>query len=343
MAESSEFGKNLPETFSEILEFYDKVENCDSTSSDATQGFVYHACEACKKAISMVNQLDVFSKNEEISEVTTSHLRYMLLPAFMGYFVMKNNHRSRLNVVTDSKEFYTDYLKMCNDYGVTNYQVPKSNSEDSEQTTSKSSKITKPGKTSTTQGDIRNMAVCRNSKIQRYKEQKDLDKRLTELKDKVENADDDVQRDYYLTLIKKWVNTAIDELDSIQMEMELLKMMEQRKGDKSTSPPKSEKPKTPSVRPFIITKDSLQKQVYGLGYPAFPTMTIEEFFDKKVEEGTLHAHTGGHSMEDWAKDPEKDKILQEEETTEKEIRLENDDPDELRKAREWDEYKDGLY
>ena len=44
------------------------------------------------------------------------------------------------------------------------------------------------------------------------------------------------------------------------------------------------------LRPFIITKDMLQKQVYGLGYPSIPTMTIEEFFDKKVEEGSLHAH-----------------------------------------------------
>jgi hypothetical protein len=35
----------------------------------------------------------------------------------------------------------------------------------------------------------------------------------------------------------------------------------------------------------------IQKQIYGLGYPGIPTMTIEEFFDKKVEEGTLHAHT----------------------------------------------------
>lgn len=45
------------------------------------------------------------------------------------------------------------------------------------------------------------------------------------------------------------------------------------------------------LRPFIITKDLLQKQVYGLGYPGIPTMTIEEFFDKKVAEGTMHSHT----------------------------------------------------
>jgi len=44
-------------------------------------------------------------------------------------------------------------------------------------------------------------------------------------------------------------------------------------------------------RPFIITKDMLQKEVYGLGYPGISTMTVQEFFDKKVEEGTLHDHS----------------------------------------------------
>lgn len=37
MAEGSEFGKNLPETFKEIWDYLDKVENSESTSSDATQ------------------------------------------------------------------------------------------------------------------------------------------------------------------------------------------------------------------------------------------------------------------------------------------------------------------
>ena len=42
-----------------------------------------------------------------------------------------------------------------------------------------------------------------------------------------------------------------------------------------------------SFRPFIITKDMLQKQVYGLGYPGMPTVTIEEFMDEKIEMGQM--------------------------------------------------------
>ena len=48
-------------------------------------------------------------------------------------------------------------------------------------------------------------------------------------------------------------------------------------------------------------------------------------------------------MQDWAMDPEKDRIAKEEEEREKEERIEKDDPETLRKAREWDEYRDGKY
>ena len=42
-------------------------------------------------------------------------------------------------------------------------------------------------------------------------------------------------------------------------------------------------------------------------------------------------------------DPEKDRIAKEEEEREKEEKIEKDDPETLRKAREWDEYRDGKY
>lgn len=148
-----------------------------------------------------------------------------------------------------------------------------------------------------------------------------------------------------MTLLKRWVNASTEELDSIQSEIQILEMMKDRKEAADKERGKPEKPKkdntTQPLRPFIITKDMLQKQVYGLGYPGVPTMTIEEFFDKKVEEGTLHEHgPAGHSMQDWAMDPEKDKVAKEEEEAEKEEKIEKEDPEQLRKDREWDEFRD---
>lgn len=42
------------------------------------QGYVYHACEMCKKAIAMVNKLQVFSENEDIEEVSSIEIKQVL-------------------------------------------------------------------------------------------------------------------------------------------------------------------------------------------------------------------------------------------------------------------------
>ena len=44
-------------------------------------------------------------------------------------------------------------------------------------------------------------------------------------------------------------------------------------------------------RPFIITKDQLQKKVIGAGYPSLPTLTVEEFYEQKVKDGTFQIPT----------------------------------------------------
>ena len=34
-----------------------------------------------------------------------------------------------------------------------------------------------------------------------------------------------------------------------------------------------------------MTRDSVQKQVFGLGYPSLPVMSIEEFYDDRARHG----------------------------------------------------------
>lgn len=59
---------------------------------------------------------------------------------------------------------------------------------------------------------------------------------------------------------------------------------------KDTGKPKSYVSAT-NFKPFIITKNELQKQVFGLGYPSRPTVTIEEFVNQKIDEGSLSVQT----------------------------------------------------
>ena len=39
------------------------------------------------------------------------------------------------------------------------------------------------------------------------------------------------------------------------------------------------------LQPIILTRDSAQKHVFGLGYPSLPVMSIEEFYDDRARKG----------------------------------------------------------
>ena len=57
--------------------------------------------------------------------------------------------------------------------------------------------------------------------------------------------------------------------------------MAKLKSGKIAPPP--EKPQR-KLQPIIITKDKMQKEVYGLGYPSLPILSVDEFYEKRIEE-----------------------------------------------------------
>jgi len=40
-----------------------------------------------------------------------------------------------------------------------------------------------------------------------------------------------------------------------------------------------------ALQPIIITRDAIQKHVFGMGYPSLPVMSIEEFYDERARNG----------------------------------------------------------
>ena len=240
--------------------------------------------------------------------------------------------KERLDVVTKAKNYFTDYLTLCKSYEVTELDLPVDRSSQS-------------GPTGIGPPDLIAMSRQRGDKLKKFQQQKEMIQKLKELSVAVEkeHVDDEVKREYYITLCKKWVDKSLEELDSLNCEVTMLKFREQSIKDGLEEPPKPKKgpEKKETFRPFIITKDMIQKKVFGAGYPSLPTLTIEEFYEQKVQDGTFQIPgSGGHSMQDWAKDPEKDSQAKEKEDEEKEKKIEEDDEETLQKAREWDEWKD---
>ena len=103
------------------------------------------------------------------------------------------------------------------------------------------------------------MAVQRQAKIERYRQKKITEDRLVEVKKAVDSAmaDEEVVRDFYLLTVKKWINIALEEIDSIDLELEILKRM-----DLPSEPRQCKHPPRPPMKPFVLTKDAVQVRTW---------------------------------------------------------------------------------
>lgn len=338
----------LPTLYEKIWNYLVDLENTpERTDSKEVQKKVEDAIKECYSAIDMVNTLEIFSSNESIDEITTLEIKYLLLPAFLGYFTNKKVTDDRLEIVKKSRDCYRSFIKLCNTFGLTNVTIRALGNEDEADENDNKGSVAKPSPMELIKADM----ARRQEKIERYKAKTSLEKELQELylEVKKEHIDEEIKRDYYLKLVRKWISDALDALESIETELPILEHMKKMKADSKTTTQGDSgnfscdgKDCTSHSKrkftPFIITKDQVQKQVFGLGYPSIPTVTVDEFYDQRVQQGLFP----GPDAKPRTVQPDEEAEEREKERTEaeKEKKEEEEDEEQLRRARDWDEYRD---
>ncbi|XP_034186168.2 immunoglobulin binding protein Tap42 [Osmia lignaria lignaria] len=329
----------LSELFDKAFEmFNDLNKTTEPTNSSKVQSDIKRTMKMLEDATKLVSIVDMFSENESFEEVATENIKYFLLPAFLGTLTTKIcNADNRMNIVNVAEIYFVDFLKRAKAYGLTDIVIPEIKSESEKESTS--------GRVRTNAELITEMVNRRNTKLQRYKEQKELESRLETLKANLSNPniDDEVKRDYFVTLIKLYVNLTIDELSSLAAEKPILEHMKRMSKSETMSDQAilKHKPTPHKLQPIIITRDEMQKKVYGAGYPSLPILTVQEFYDQRIKDG------------DWpdpSQQQQNSQCLQnvantgatgsEEDDIKKEGMIDADDPDTLRQLRAMDEYKD---
>lgn len=326
--------ETLDEMFMKGLDIHESLDSCtDLPNSSEYQHKVKKGILLLEDATRLVSVLDIFSRNETVSEVDTSHLKFFLLPVLLGDLNSKVIEQDRLEVIKIVEAYYFDFLTRIKDYGIANVPNLQKKDGDSEE------------KPQNPKPNLAKMNREREDKIRRYKESKEIETRLKQLKTAVDNpsCDDEVLREYYLKLIRKFVFLAMDEITSFETEKEILAHMAKMRasGGANALALPEKRPKRP-LKPIIITRDAIQKEVFGMGYKNLPVMSIEEFYEQRVRDGWFPANTSKpqKSLQDRAADADHAKCMEEEEAAAKEAKEENDDPEELARKRNFDEYKD---
>ena len=104
------------------------------------------------------------------------------------------------------------------------------------------------------------------------------------------NLDDETLRELYLLKLKVAINNCLDNLNHVIQERELLKQRyksdipedEQNEAERQI---RVKKPSNDITRPaiLILTRDEVQKTVFGAGYPSVPTMTLDEWYEAQCQ------------------------------------------------------------
>ena len=305
---------SLSDVFDKAWKLFEKVQDSDEpTNSQSVQSNVKEAYQLLVHATRLVSSLSLFSDNEEISEMSTGNIKFMLLPAFLGEISLKKIGEERKMLVNHAKIYFTDFLQRCDNYHVVDKEIVLE-----KQDSGNNSKI------------AQTKNISREEKIRMYKETKQLEsaiktmrKRLQECSDSVQ---EDIQREYYISWVKLWINNAIENLQTINLELEILENMDKMKLDQKKPSPK---PERKPMKPILITKETLKNRVFGPGYRNVPTMSEEEYFQKELREGKIVMDYNNSQGVNQAPTEEKS-------DSDEDI----DNEEKLQKKRNWDDWKD---
>nr|XP_056715696.1 immunoglobulin-binding protein 1 [Euleptes europaea] len=327
-AASEASGERLPELLEAGWRLLEEVESGAEASSGAAsvQRKVQRGIALLERAAAAVAQLDLFSRQEELEEVASADVRFLLVPALLGALVLRQaggggGGERRLEQVRRARGCFLDFLRLCRDYGAGRFAMPPDDPHDDPPDPA-------PHDPARQHDALLAMAHARQAKIQRYKQKKERENRLASLKTFIDSgqAEEEQIREFYMLQITKWINVSLEEIESIDQEIAILSRRDALKQGTAARPSHASRP---PMKPFILTRDAAQAKVFGAGYPSLATMSVDDWYEQHRKRGALPDQ--GISQRATAGTEEQQKDQEE---------VPEEEEDSVWKAREWDDWKD---
>ncbi|MCP9258742.1 Immunoglobulin-binding protein 1 [Dirofilaria immitis] len=126
----------------------------------------------------------------------------------------------------------------------------------------------------------------RELKLRRFQQEKELTELVRNSESELHsNTDDDgLMRELIINRLRLAAMKSVDEMKQIDQERPMAEHMLKIQTGQNEALPKRPM-KQFAQTPFIITRDDVQKKVFGLGYPSIPTMTVNEWYDDMMKNG----------------------------------------------------------
>lgn len=280
-----------------------------------------------------VARLRLFSPNEELDDISTADLKYLLVPFLLAEVTAATqDFERRLDALRQALVYWRAFAHDCERLSVAHADDVRSIDRNPEEALDPMSK--------------------RTEKIERYKRAKELDEQVAYLFAKRREAsgdpfrwgasgdfDEELERELVMKLLKRAVARTADDISSAQAELPMLEMMIARGGpgaDPVEEPPRNnDKPWVVRLQDKAEVTRLYKEMVFQCPF-AQPTMTLAEHADSEIQEAReRQARLAERESRERAEEAERwyagDRYGSKEE---------EDEDREIYKARDWDDWKD---
>ncbi|KAN0050049.1 hypothetical protein ACTA71_003149 [Dictyostelium dimigraforme] len=272
-----------------------------------------------------VSKQQIFSKNEELEDIRTDSLKYLLIPYYLSELYLKITGSDRIKFLRTSKQKVLTFLQECE-------RLKLIDKEDLEI-------VHREGKSDPV--NRRNELISRHKRNKEIKEKLayTIKKRMELLKaagkdsseiEESDTGDEELDRQFSMLLINEAVFKAIGLLETIEVELPMLQQVEVIKEQNGgVVPPPKLSSKGSGIGNFQILPDGRRIALDRVFRPShiLPTMTPQEGAEWDMHHGGMVKGKGGKESESKEK-------------TDEELDAEDDDDEKLREKRNWDNYKE---
>jgi immunoglobulin-binding protein 1 len=269
LAEHSNNHNSLSAEFNKAEILFHEIENSSLSPTDPQyRSRLQLAIRQCELVWELVQRADLVSKNEDIDDVTTFSLRYLIIPYYVGILYTKvSKSEERLSALQQAQKIFRSFLNLCDQLRLLHpNDVRYYHAVLKEETNS---------------GDVPwDAQTIRAMKIERFKRLKETKLKLEELRAQttsnqtvaptdstlsrkkppdesngMEDGDEDesLLREVRLLQLKIAACTALDELALVLQEIPLLQRAQQQ-SQRPTEPTKAVEAPAQRDRPLVATK-----------------------------------------------------------------------------------------
>ncbi|EFA75612.1 hypothetical protein PPL_11118 [Heterostelium album PN500] len=312
---------------------YNDLQSSDapSTSDADYQSSVRSAILYLMKSSLSIDKQSLFSKNEELDDIRTDLLKYLLVPYYLSELFLLLVDTSRLKNLKNAKNKAIQFLQRIETLGII--------SQDDQQIVTR---LTDNTKQSNSQANRRNELVSRGKREKEIKQKLAyvIKKRLDLIKqhgnkdsldeEVLDCGDEEVEREFAMLLLNEAIIKSVANLEMLDTEMTMLEEIDKMKAANNGVVPKPPPPKPSGIGNFKILPDGRQIMLDKVFRPShiLPTISPEEAAAWEMHNGGMVKGKGGKESEKKGSDDEAEDDGKEE------------NHDKLREKRDWDDWKD---